>query len=81
MSRCFEIDLDHSEGALLRVLGTVERRGFALIGMSADKPDADSYSVRLQVDGERDRLARARVGESDIRHQNAVREPSQGLLG
>jgi acetolactate synthase regulatory subunit len=54
MSRCFEIDLDHSEGALLRVLGTVERRGFALIEMTAEKPDAESYSVRLQVDGERD---------------------------
>lgn len=54
MSRRFEIDLDHSEGALLRVLGTVERRGFALIEMTAEKPDAESYSVRLQVDGERD---------------------------
>jgi len=54
MSRCFEIDLDHSEGALLRVLGTVERRGFALIEMTAEKPDAESYSIRLQVEGARD---------------------------
>jgi acetolactate synthase regulatory subunit len=54
MSRCFEIDLDHNEGALLRVLGTVERRGFALIEMNALKPDADSYSVRLRLDSERD---------------------------
>jgi acetolactate synthase regulatory subunit len=54
MSRCFEIDLDHSEGALLRVLGTVERRGFALIEMNALKPDAESYSVRLRLGGERD---------------------------
>ena len=45
MSRCFEIDLDHTEGALLRVLGTVERRGFALIEMTAGKPDAESCHV------------------------------------
>ena len=54
MTRTFEIDLDHSEGALLRVLGTVERRGFELVELNADKPDADSYSIRLRVDSERD---------------------------
>jgi acetolactate synthase regulatory subunit len=54
MTRTFEIDLDHSEGALLRVLGTVERRGFELVELSADKPDAESYSIRLRVDSERD---------------------------
>ncbi|CAN5173320.1 hypothetical protein BH11PSE14_BH11PSE14_12070 [soil metagenome] len=54
MSRTFEIDLDHSEGALLRVLGTVERRGFKVLELSADKPDADSYSIRLRLDSERD---------------------------
>lgn len=54
MTRTFEIDLDHSEGALLRVLGTVERRGFALVAVNADKPDADSYSIRLRLDGQRD---------------------------
>ena len=54
MSRTFEIDLDHSEGALVRVLGTVERRGFELLELSADKPDADSYSILLRLDSERD---------------------------
>ena len=54
MTRTFEIDLDHSEGALLRVLGTVERRGFQLMELNADKPDADSYSIRLTLDSERD---------------------------
>lgn len=54
MSRCLEIEMDHSEGALLRVLGTVERRGFSVIEMTAAKPDENSYSVRLRVAGERD---------------------------
>jgi len=54
MSRVLEIELDHSEGALLRVLGTVERRGFAVLELNADKPDADSYALRLQLAGERD---------------------------
>ena len=54
MSRCVEIDLDHAEGALLRVLGTVERRGFALVELAAEKRDSESFSVRLRLDGERD---------------------------
>jgi acetolactate synthase II small subunit len=54
MSRTFEIELDHSEGALMRVLGTVERRGFGLVALNADKPDADSYALRLRIDGARD---------------------------
>jgi len=54
MNRILELDLDHNEGALLRVLGTVERRGFAVLELNAGKPDADSYSLRLQLAGERD---------------------------
>ena len=37
--------------------------------------------VRDEVDGEPDGLSRARVREPDIGHQDAVREPGQGLLG
>lgn len=54
MSRRLHIDLDHSEGALLRVLGTVERRGFALLELNAGKPDAESYSLQLTLEGARD---------------------------
>jgi len=54
MNQILEIDLDHNEGALLRILGTVERRGFALLELNAGKPDADSCSLRLQLGGERD---------------------------
>ncbi len=49
-----EVLLDQAEGALLRLLGTVERRGFALSGLSADQTDAGALAVRLQLDGARD---------------------------
>jgi acetolactate synthase regulatory subunit len=79
MNRCFEIDLDHSEGALLRVLGTVERRGFALVELAADKPDADSYSVRLRIDGERDPQVLCRQLERlvDVRAVRLLPEPPE----
>ena len=54
MSRSMEVLLDQAEGALLRLLGTVERRGFALSGMSADPTDAGVLAVRLQLEGARD---------------------------
>lgn len=54
MSRSFDIELEHTEGALLRLLGTVERRGFALLGISASKPAADCYAIRLDISGDRD---------------------------
>jgi len=77
MSRTFEIDLDHSEGALLRVLGTVERRGFELLELSADKPDAETYSVRLRVDSERDPdvLCRQLQRLVDVRAVRLLAEP------
>ncbi len=49
-----EVLLDQAEGALLRLLGTVERRGFALSGMSADTTEAGALAVRLQLEGARD---------------------------
>jgi acetolactate synthase II small subunit len=49
-----EVLLDQAEGALLRLLGTVERRGFSLSGLSADQTEAGALAVRLQLDGARD---------------------------
>ena len=54
------IELDHSEGALMRLLGTIERRGFALLDLAANKPDEESYVVRLRLGGERDPLVLCR---------------------
>lgn len=79
MSRCFEIDLDHNEGALLRVLGTVERRGFALVELAADKPDAETYSIRLRLEGERDPQVLCRQLERlvDVRAVRLLPEPPE----
>ncbi|HMB56569.1 MAG TPA: ACT domain-containing protein [Arenimonas sp.] len=54
MSRALAIEIDRAEGALLRLLGTIERRGFALIGLQTDAADNGGLSVRLLLDGERD---------------------------
>ena len=54
MSRYLEIELEHNEGALLRVLGTVERRGFSVLEINAGKPDAESYALHLTLAGARD---------------------------
>lgn len=42
-----------SEGALMRVLGTIERRGFRLRGCAV-AADGDAFSVQIEVDGARD---------------------------
>jgi acetolactate synthase regulatory subunit len=79
MSRRLEIDLDHHEGALLRVLGTVERRGFDVLEFVADSPDPGHYSVRLRLDGERDPQVLCRQLERlvDVRAVRLVPEPPE----
>jgi acetolactate synthase II small subunit len=53
MSCSLELALDRAEGALLRVLGTIERRGWNVLAVNAAS-DARSYSVSLTLDGSRD---------------------------
>jgi hypothetical protein len=43
------VELQPAEGALLRVLGTVERRGFGLRGVTAARTDANRQSLRLEL--------------------------------
>ena len=82
MSRSFEIDLAYNEGALMRVLGTVERRGFAVVELRADKPDAESYAIHLLLDGERDPHVLCRQLERlvDVRAVRVLPEPPEPLL-
>lgn len=54
MSHELLLELESVEGALLRVLGTVERRGFGLRGVTAAATEASRQSLRLQLDGDRD---------------------------
>jgi len=46
--------LSRSEGALLRLLGTVQRRGFEIIGLSTQPRDADTWIVLMQLNSARD---------------------------
>jgi acetolactate synthase II small subunit len=46
--------LSRSEGALLRLLGTVQRRGFEIAGLSTQARDADTWIVLMQLSSARD---------------------------
>lgn len=52
----YQIDLTlrRAEGALARVIGTAERRGFQPVGMDGGiQPDGERWSLRMAVEGER----------------------------
>jgi acetolactate synthase II small subunit len=53
MSCSLELALDRAEGALLRVLGTIERRGWNVLAVNAAS-DSRSYTVSVTLDGARD---------------------------
>lgn len=53
MSCCLELALDRAEGALLRVLGTIERRGWNVLSVNAAST-AQAYAVNVTLEGERD---------------------------
>lgn len=54
-----DLCLRHAEGALARVIGTVERRGFRPVGvdgeafLAADEHDGGHWRLRLAVEGAR----------------------------
>jgi len=49
-----ELTLRHVEGALARVIGTAERRGFRPVSVEGEtRVDGDRWHLRLAVEGER----------------------------
>ena len=49
-----DLTLRRAEGALARVLGTAERRGFTPLSVDGEaQPDGDRWHLRLTVEGER----------------------------
>lgn len=54
MTHCLTLALDRAEGALLRLLGTVERRGWNVVAVTAAEADGAHYRVDLTLDGQRD---------------------------
>ena len=54
MSTRLTLALDRAEGALLRVLGTIERRGWDVLAVHAASGDSQRYAVELTHGGPRD---------------------------
>lgn len=49
-----DLTLRRAEGALIRVLGTAERRGFRPLSVDGEtQPDGDRWRLRLTVEGQR----------------------------
>ena len=49
-----DLILRRAEGALVRVLGTAERRGFSPVAVHGEAtPDSDQWRLRLTVEGAR----------------------------
>jgi acetolactate synthase II small subunit len=49
-----DLTLRHVEGALARVLGATERRGFRPLSVDGEaQPDGDRWHLRITVEGER----------------------------
>lgn len=51
MDHMLHIELDHAEGAVRRVLGVVEGRGFEIRSISMDAVQAEAASMMLCVHG------------------------------
>ena len=59
-----DLTLRQAEGALSRVLGAAERRGFRPLSVDGEaQPDGDRWHLRLTVEGERD--------DANLQHQLA----------
>lgn len=49
-----DLTLRRAEGALMRVLGTTERRGFRPLTVDGEtQPDGDRWHLRMTVEGDR----------------------------
>jgi acetolactate synthase II small subunit len=54
MSAKLEITMAASEGALIRVLGTVERRGYSLNTLHVEKTQDEKMQVSMNLESDRD---------------------------
>ena len=49
-----DLTLRHAEGALARVLGATERRGFKPLSLDGEaQPESDQWRLRMTVEGDR----------------------------
>ena len=53
MKHSLQIQLKSNEGALLRTLGMIERRGFRIDSMSLSEPEGDGRALAVNVTSDR----------------------------
>ncbi|MGH8049849.1 MAG: ACT domain-containing protein [Arenimonas sp.] len=77
MSRRLEITMAASEGALIRVLGTVERRGYSLNTLHVEKTANENMQISMEVESDRDAnvLCRQLGRLYDVQNVNLESEP------
>jgi len=77
MSRRLEITMAASEGALIRVLGTVERRGYSLNTLHVEKTSNENMQISMEVESDRDAnvLCRQLGRLYDVQNVNLQSEP------
>ncbi|HLR87073.1 MAG TPA: ACT domain-containing protein [Wenzhouxiangella sp.] len=82
MKHQLHVQLENSEGALLRVLGTVERRGFAITGCRSNANDSGHSDLYLTVSGARhpDILCRQLERLLDVKSASMIAAPASGPL-
>jgi acetolactate synthase II small subunit len=80
MSRRLQITLAASEGALIRVLGTVERRGYSLHELHVEKAADDCMHVSMQIESERDANVLCRQLERLFDVQSVILEAEPPLV-
>jgi len=77
MSRRLEITMAASEGALIRVLGTVERRGYSLNTLHVEKTSNENMQISMELESDRDAnvLCRQLGRLYDVQNVNLQSEP------
>lgn len=79
MSRRLQISLAATEGALIRVLGTVERRGYSLSSLHVEKNES-GMQISMQIESDRDASVLCRQLDRLFDVQSVVLEAEPALV-
>lgn len=82
MKHHLHVQIENAEGALLRVLGTIERRGFSITRCHSSANESGSAELYLTVQGARqpDVLCRQLKRLVDVKNAALAADPAPGLL-
>ena len=82
MNRTIEVSLSRAEGAIVRTLGLIERRGFTVESVATrSEPQADALVLRVEVASRGrpiDVLVRQILRLLDVRHAFLIEPQSAG---